>query len=72
MLAEQEKKALKIFVKQHVIRKSEFKALFGGNGGAVINSLLEKGLIVKVSPIGETAYAITQKGIKHFEEITKD
>lgn len=69
MIAEQERKVLEIFAKRHVVRKSELKSIFGRDGGAVISSLMEKGLIVKVSPIGETAYAITQKGIKYFEEI---
>ncbi len=71
MLPEQEKRILEIFAKRHVVRKSEIKSMFGGDGGVVLTSLLEKGLIVKVSPIGETAYAITQKGIKYFEEISE-
>ena len=71
MIAEQERKLLEIFAKRHVLRKSEIKSIFSENGGAVIHSLLEKGLITKLSPIGEMAYAITQKGIKYFEEINR-
>ncbi len=69
MLDENEKKALKLFAERHVMRKSEFQSFFQGNGSVILASLLEKGLVTKVPPIGETAYAITRKGMKMAEEI---
>ncbi|HIQ50241.1 MAG TPA: hypothetical protein EYH56_03555 [Nanoarchaeota archaeon] len=71
MISEQELKLLEIFVKKHVLNKLEIKSILNENGGSVISSLLEKGLITKVSLLGETTYAITQKGRKYFEEITQ-
>lgn len=72
MLNENEKKALRLFAQRHVMRKSEFQYYFQGNGSVILSSLLEKGLITKIVPIGETAYAITQKGIKLVEEIVSE
>jgi len=64
-----EKKLLELFVRKHVIRKSELKRILGNNGEGAVNSLLEKGFIIELTAIGERAFAITQKGMKFMEEI---
>ncbi len=68
MLSESELKLLKLFTQKHVIRAYELK----GNGSTALTLLLEKGLITKVSPLGETTYAITQKGLKLIQELKED
>jgi chromosome segregation and condensation protein ScpB len=69
MLNETERKILQVFAKRHVIRRSELKSVFDGNATGILNSLIEKGLIVEVTPIGERAFAITQKGLKVLSEL---
>jgi len=68
VLSESELKLLRLFAQKHVIRACELK----GNGSAALNLLLEKGLITKVSPLGETTYAITQKGLKLIQEMKEN
>ncbi len=63
-----EKEILKIFAEKHVIRKTELKRIFGATE-TILLPLITKGLIVEVNGIGETSYAITQKGMKALEEI---
>jgi predicted transcriptional regulator len=69
MLNELEKKILEILAKRHLLRKSELKRIFNENGVLyAITSLVEKGFVCEVLPIGEKSYVITQKGKKYLED----
>ncbi len=64
----EEKEILKIFAEKHVIRKTELKRILGFTE-TILTPLIEKGLIVEITGIGEKSFAITQKGIKTLEEL---
>lgn len=57
--------------KRMVVKKEELMGFLDGKVdnpkavlAAVVRSLSEKGLITSVSPVGESCYAITQKGMR--------
>ncbi len=62
MLTETEQKVLEMLEKKHIVRRSELS----GNGisFAAAVSLADKGFAQVISPLGETSFTITQKGIR--------
>lgn len=66
MLTEADQKLLEVIAERHIVRKSELKML--SNNGSSFNVLLDNGLIKTVSPLGETVFVITQKGIRFLRE----
>jgi hypothetical protein len=66
-----ERQVLEEMVKRLVMKKEELIGFLDGKvddlgavSVAVIRSLSEKGLITSVSPVGESCYAVTQKGMR--------
>jgi len=65
-----EKELLKEIAKRMVVKKEElveFVKSIGGNPNVlakVTQSLYTQGLIIYVTPIGQTCYAITQRGMR--------
>jgi hypothetical protein len=65
-----EKELLKEIAKRMVVKKEElveFVKSIGGNPNVlakVAQSLYTQGLIIYVTPIGQTCYAITQRGMR--------
>ena len=66
-----EKQVLEEMNKRLVVKKEELMEFLNGkvdNPGAVlaavVRSLSEKGFITSVSPVGESCYAVTQKGMR--------
>jgi len=66
-----EKQVLEEITKRMVVKKEELIGFLDGKVddpkaalAAVIRSLSEKGLITSVSPVGESCYAVTQKGMR--------
>jgi predicted transcriptional regulator len=66
-----EKQILEEITKKMVVKKEELVDFLDGKVEdpravltAVIRSLTEKGLITSVSPVGESCYAVTQKGMR--------
>jgi hypothetical protein len=66
-----EKKVLEEITKRMVVKKEELIDFLDGKVddphavlASVIMSLSEKGLITSVSPVGESCYAVTQKGMR--------
>jgi len=66
-----ERQVLEEMVKRLVMKKEELIGFLDGKvddpravSSAVIRSLSEKGLITSVSPVGESCYAVTQKGMR--------
>ncbi len=66
MLTEAEQKVLDATRKRHIIRKGELSAM-DGDAVAAAKGLVDKGLLQVVTPIGESCYAITQKGQRFAE-----
>lgn len=69
MLTELEQKILEIVSQRLLVRRSELAALSskedGPNGAlAAAKSLADKGLLQAVTPLGETSFTITQKGMR--------
>ncbi len=65
-LEEGERKALDLISKKNLIKKSELAKLLDADniGFMVVERLLEKKLITKISPLGEGMFALTSEGIK--------
>lgn len=71
-----EKEILEEISKRMVVKKEEL-VIFLSNKvenpsamvSAVAKALIDRGLITYVSPIGETCYAITQKGMRETRDI---
>jgi len=66
-----ERQILEEITKRLVVKKEELVDFLDGKVKdsravltAVIRSLSEKGLIISVSPVGESCYAVTQKGMR--------
>lgn len=66
MLTESEQKVLEAVSKRHIIRKSDLSAM-DGDSMAAARGLVDKGLLQVVTPIGESCFAITQKGQRFAE-----
>lgn len=66
MLTDAEQKLLQAIRRRHIIRKNEL-AIMEGDASAAARSLVDKGLLQVVSPLGESCYAITQKGLRFAE-----
>ncbi len=67
MLTEAEQKVLEAVRRRHIIRKSELDSLSVEDALASAKGLVNKGLLQTVSPIGESCFAITQKGQRFAE-----
>lgn len=67
----QETELMNEIAKRSLARKSELSASLNVQK-EVINSMLKnliaRGLVMSVTPVGETAYALTQKGIKSISQ----
>lgn len=66
-----EKQILEEITKKMVVKKEELVDFLDGKVEdsraaltAVIRGLTEKGLITSVSPVGESCYAVTKKGMR--------
>jgi len=70
LLSEEEKKVLDIIGKRHLVRKSELTEILESDGTAfkVVENLKERGLVLKISPLGEISYSITKSGLKALNE----
>lgn len=68
MLTEAEQKVLETVRRKHIIRKSELDLIpIEADALAAAKVLVDKGLLQAVAPIGESCYAITQKGQRFAE-----
>lgn len=68
MLTEAEQKVLQTISKRHLVRRSELASFFDGMDAiAAAKGLVDRGLLQVVSPIGESCFAITQKGLRFAE-----
>jgi len=66
MLTLEERKLLELINEKKLVRRSELQKLIEKIDGisiSMVNTLLEKGLISNVSPLGETSFIITNEGI---------
>ena len=71
MIAKEETIILQIINEKKLIRKSELEKLIKdveGVSPAMVNGLIEKGLVSDLSPLGETSFILTQEGIKALRE----
>lgn len=61
-----EQKFLDIISKRHLLSKTELMQMkeLDGKGVEAANSLVAKGMLKILHPLGETSYAITLKGLK--------
>lgn len=66
MLTDAETKVLEAVRKRHIVRKSELERIVE-DALASAKGLVDKGLLQVVAPIGESCYAITQKGQRFAE-----
>jgi|GEM_PF-5520046 predicted transcriptional regulator len=69
MLDKREIDVLKLFGERKVMRRTEVRRIVGAAADAVLEALVEKGLLTKIAPLGETTYAITNKGTKVLDEL---
>ncbi len=67
MLTEIEQRVLEAVRGRHIMRRSELSWIGNGDVVAAAKSLVEKGLLQTVAPIGESCFAITQKGMRFAE-----
>lgn len=68
MLTELEQKVLEAICSRHIMRRGELDFLLEeGDVVAAAKGLVEKGLLQAVTPIGESCFAITQKGQRFAE-----
>lgn len=68
MLTELEQRVLEAICSRHIMRRSELDFLLEeGDVVAAAKGLVEKGLLQVVTPIGESCFAITQKGQRFAE-----
>lgn len=67
MLTDAEQRVLDAVRKRHIIRKSELDSLSVEDALASAKGLVDKGLLQTISPIGESCFAITQKGMRFAE-----
>ncbi len=73
MLSAQEQLLLEIFKKKQLVKKSELMKILNRRDlrlpFSVAQSLLDKGLIASINPLGEKSYAITKTGTRVLKEI---
>ncbi len=71
MLTNAERKLLGIINEKKLVRRSELKKFiekFDGISFSVVNSLIERGLVSNLSPLGESSFIMTERGIKALRE----
>lgn len=62
MLTRAEYRLLAEIAARGVVRQSELSMFAGGDGSAAVTTLLGKGLIKVVNPVGERAFMLTVEG----------
>ena len=71
-VSEEERAVLDIINKRGLIRKSELVSILsstGYNGSfAVVHTLIDKGLVATLTPLGEASYAVTKIGMQFLRE----
>lgn len=73
MLSAQEQILLELMKERQLVKKSELLNLLNKRHirlpFSVVQSLLDKGLIASIHPLGEKSYAITRTGTRVLKEI---
>ena len=73
VLTELEERVLKTIGKSNLLTKNELRNSINPHSNTAIDSatksLLEKGIITSINPIGSTCFVLTKKGGKYLQEM---
>ncbi|MBR9682207.1 MAG: hypothetical protein GOV02_00885 [Candidatus Aenigmarchaeota archaeon] len=68
----EEREILNIISTRGLIRKSELASTLNNNGLSAsfgtVNTLVDKGMVATLSPLGELSYALTRSGMQFLRE----
>ena len=71
-ITDEEREILNIISTRGLIRKSELASILNNNGLnaslGTVNTLVDKGMVATLSPLGELSYALTRTGMQFLRE----